>query len=282
VNEPVTALVCTRDRPHLLDDCLASIAAAMHGGDELIVVAFGDGSAADLVAGLAVEATFIEAERGGKSRQLNTGLRAARHEIVVMTDDDCRVDESWLAAMAGPFADPRVGAVFGTVAGLSGVRGAANDVVPAGAPPPVTWQYANGAAMAVRRAAMFAIGGFDERLGPGAPLHGEEHDVVLRLMEAGWDIRIADAPVVEHLEWRTDEETRRNLLVYSRGAGAFLGAALRRSPRRWMRLTARRLRYQLLLWRHRAHEGLWFGPATTWAFIRGLCRGLLLGPRRYL
>src|SRR3546814_18359204 len=82
--------------------------------------------------------------------------------------------------------------------------------------------------MALRRHAAIEVGGFDERLGPGAPLHGEEHDLVLRLYEAGWQGVVADAPVVEHLDWRDDSERLANLLVYSRGAGAFLGAALRR------------------------------------------------------
>ena len=134
--------------------------------------------------------------------------------------------------------------VFGNVAGLSGVAGHEPARLAPGAPPAVTWEYANGAAMAVRRSAVLAVGGYDERLGPGAPVHGEEHDLTLRLLEAGWKARIAAAAPVEHLEWRDTGETRRNLLVYSRGAGAFIGLAIRRSPRSGLRLLARRTRYQ--------------------------------------
>jgi GT2 family glycosyltransferase len=218
----------------------------------------------------------------GKSRQINDGIRRPTHELVVLTDDDCRVDPSWVAAMCAPFEDATVGAVFGGVDGLSGVREAPPQRPLPGPAPEVTWDYANGAAMAVRRSAVVAIGGFDERLGPGAPVHGEEHDLVLRLQEAGWTVRVAAAPIVEHLEWRDPAETRQNLLVYSRGAGAFLGAALRRAPRRWGRTVLRRGRYQATLWGHRQSEGPWFGPATTLAFVRGLVRGLLLRPRRFL
>jgi hypothetical protein len=105
---------------------------------------------------------------------------------------------------------------------------------------------------------------------------------VLRLQEAGWAVEIADAPAVQHLEWRDDAETRSNLLVYSRGAGAFLGAALRRAPRRWARTSVRRAKYQLSLWRHHDEAGWSFGPATSLAFARGLARGLLLRPKRFL
>ena len=138
-------------------------------------------------------------------------------------------------AMAAPFDDPLVGVAFGHVIGLSSVRDKPQQPVPPGPAPAESWAYANGAAMAVRRRAVLEVGGFDERLGPGAPVHGEEHDLILRLQEAGWLVRVTAAPPVDHLEWRDDEETRENLLVYSRGAGAFIGAALRRAPRRWAR-----------------------------------------------
>lgn len=278
----LTALVCTRDRPQLLEACLASLAADLPEDGELLVVVHGDRVAADEVRALGMPARVLHEGRRGKSRQLNAGLAAATHDIVVLTDDDCRVEPGWLAAMAAPFRDRTVGAAFGDVRGLSGVRDAPLQPVPPGPAPSESWSYANGAAMAVRREAVFAIGGFDERLGPGAPVHGEEHDLVLRLQEAGWGVVVADAPPVGHVEWRSDQENRRNLLVYSRGAGAFIGAALRRAPRRWARTAVRRTRYQLHLWRHGGAEGRWFGPATTWAYLAGLVHGVRLRPQRYL
>jgi GT2 family glycosyltransferase len=278
----LSALVCTRARPHLLDDCLTSLARALPDGGEILVVEHGDGSSASSVEALNVPATHLLARRGGKSRQLNQGVMAAAHDIVVITDDDCRVEPSWLRAMAAPFADPLIGATFGHVIGLSSVRDKPQRPVAAGPAPAESWAYANGAAMAVRRRAVIEVGGFDERLGPGAPLHGEEHDLILRLQEAGWDVHVAAAPPVDHLEWRDAAETRENLLVYSRGAGAFLGAALRRSPRRWARTAARRVRFQARLWRSAKSEGATFGPLTSWAFLRGLVRGLMLRPRRFL
>lgn len=278
----LTALVCTKDRPELLRDCLASLAADLPTGAELLVVAAGDPGAAAVVAELGIPARLLYDDVGGKSHQLNLGLRAAAHDVLVLTDDDCRVEPGWLEAMAAPFGDDAVGATFGAVAGLSGVEGAPLVAVEPGPAPQVTWAYANGAAMAVRRSAVAEVGGFDERLGPGAPVHGEEHDLVLRLQEAGWDVRIADAPVVTHVEWRDDTQTRGNLLVYSMGAGAFVGAALRRHPRRSARTAVRRARYQLSLWRHGPVTGWSFGPVTTWAFVRGLVHGLRLAPRRFL
>lgn len=276
--EGVSVLVCTRGRAELLADALSSIDVALSPRDELLVVESGGSHAAPAVAALTSAVRHLGAPRPGKSRQLNQGLRAATRPVVVMTDDDCRVAPGWVTAMAAPFADPAVGVVFGDVVGLSGVRDAAMPPNPPGAPPEVTWEYANGAAMAVRRSAALAIGGYDERLGPGAPVHGEEHDLVLRLQDAGWLVRIADAPPVQHLEWRDDAATRANLLTYSRGAGAFVGLAVRRSPRRGARLLVRRAKYQATLWHHTRAEGPMFGPATSWAFARGLVKGLRMRP----
>ena len=277
---PVSGLICTKDRPALLGDAVRSLAASLGEDAEVVVVTTGADSALD---DLGPASRVLRSSRPGKSRQLNQGLLDVGGELVVCIDDDCRVAPDWVPAMVAPFEDPGVGAVFGPVRGLDG---AGREVGPAvlvpGPAPALTWHYANGAAMALRRQAVLEVGGFDERLGPGAAVHGEEHDLVLRLVEAGWRIAIADAPAVEHVGWRTSDERHRNLVVYSRGAGAFIGAALRRDPIRWWRLPVRRLRYELRQWRYWREEGPSFGPRVTVAFLRGLLAGLRLEPRRWL
>lgn len=279
----LSVIVCTRDRPGLLGECLRSISASMEGLDaELVVVEAGDSGASQALAALGVPTRLLTGGREGKSRQLNDGIRASDGGLLVLTDDDCRVDPAWLRSMVSPFADPSIGLVVGNVRGLSSVAGDPPPVVPPGPPPRCTWDYLNGAAMAVRRSAVVGVGGFDERLGPGAPLHGEEHDLALRLFEAGWGAWMAEAPAVEHLDWRDEQERSDNLLVYSRGAGAFLGAAVRRDAVRWWRLLLTRVRYQLELWRAWRDEGLAFGPRTTVAFARGVARGVLLRPVQFI
>jgi hypothetical protein len=66
--------------------------------------------------------------------------------------------------------------------------------------------------------------------------------------------------------------------VYSRGAGAFVGLALRRDLRSGLRLLRRRTRYQAGLWRRAGAEGPTFGPASSAAFAGGLVHGLRLKP----
>jgi GT2 family glycosyltransferase len=253
-----TVLVCTRDRRELLARCLDAIRADLGPADELLVV-----DAADVPV-------------PGKSRQLNAGLRAAASDVVVMTDDDCVVPAGWIAAMAAAVAPDGVAAAFGPVRGLSSPPGAPPPrQVPAGPAPLATWEYAHGAAMAVRRDVALAVGGFDEALGPGAPAHGEEHDLALRLLEAGHAVVVAAAPPVEHVGWRSAAEDAANVLVYERGAGAVVGRALRRAPRRRWRYAALRLRYQAQRFRSPGAQP-WRSLA---AFAGGVAYGLRRPPR---
>jgi GT2 family glycosyltransferase len=132
--------------------------------------------------------------------------------------------------------------------------------------------------MALRRRAVLDVGGFDERLGPGAPAHGEEHDMVLRLREREWRVVFVNAPPVQHLEWRRDEEQRCNALVYERGGGAFVGAALRRSPRSGGQLLKQRLLYQWML----INADRRFGLRGLVAFAGGLLYGVRLKERDWI
>lgn len=50
----------------------------------------------------------------------NTGIRAARGEILAFTDADCRPQSDWLEALIPPFTDPAVGIVAGEIVGLPG------------------------------------------------------------------------------------------------------------------------------------------------------------------
>lgn len=282
---PVAVVLATHGRPALLAASLPALAADLRNGDELVVVESGGTGAAEVVAGLDTRAVarHLSSDHRGKSHKLNRGIEATRCPLVLLTDDDCAVEPGWVDAMAGAFDDHGVGVAFGPVAGLTSVPGGSGppSVAP-GEAPWATWTYAHGAAMAVRREAVVAAGGFDERLGPGAPAHGEEHDLLLRLREAGWRAVVVEAPPVGHLAWRDETAERRNLFVYERGAGAFLGAAVRRDRRAGWSLLRARLSYLRALWGDAATRGRTFGPRATIAFARGLAYGLRLRPARWL
>ena len=283
IRPPVSIVVATHARPEFFADCVKSIAADMDVGDELVVVECCNSEAAAALAGLSVPSTHLRSPHTGKCAKLNAGIRAARGDVILVTDDDCRVPPGWVEAMIRPFTNPVVGVSFGPVLGLTAAPGSSLPVIPPGPAPSELWFYAHGASMAFRNAAIADVGGFDERLGPGTPAgSGEEHDLVLRFAARGWTCEIADAPPIDHLDWRDSDQSLRNLLAYQRGSGTYLGAGVRRDPGRLLKRLLLRSRYESVWWQDRRARGWGFGPRMSLAFARGLLDGLRFRPRSFL
>ena len=98
----ISVIIPTLDRPGPLAACLAALAVDFPLDAETIVVS--DGGTHDL---RQVVAPFVERlrlrllsiENVGPAAARNRGLEIARGEIVVFTDDDCRPQSGWLAAL---------------------------------------------------------------------------------------------------------------------------------------------------------------------------------------
>lgn len=127
VNEPVSVIVPAHNEAAGIEAAIRSIAASTHPV-EIIVV--DDGSTDDTAAlaeGLGLPGvTVIRQANGGKPAALNTGLRAAAHDLIVMVDGDTVFEPGTVHSLVQAFADPNVGAVSGNtkVANRDGVLGA--------------------------------------------------------------------------------------------------------------------------------------------------------------
>ena len=94
---PITVVICTRDRVDHLQGALASVSALDYPDFEVVVVdnASPTDATQQYVLGLDDSRVRVVSEpTAGLSRARNTGLRAARHDIVAFTDDDVAVDLS--------------------------------------------------------------------------------------------------------------------------------------------------------------------------------------------
>ncbi len=210
-----TVVIPTRNRAATLEAVLAAVVPLASAiGADVVVADNGSTDATAQVAGRWRVRRVVDPIPGA-TRVRNTAMRAATGDVLAFIDDDAVPHPDWLAGILAPFADPRVAVVGGRVH----LRYVA-------APPP-WWDHGfddylsfydlgdapidlatrpwyeapRGANMAVRRAALVEIGGFNLRLGPRGDRHtvGEESDLCLRLLARGLAIRYVPASTVDHL-----------------------------------------------------------------------------------
>jgi GT2 family glycosyltransferase len=167
------------------------------------------------------------------------GLREARHDLLLGTDDDCTVAPDWVGrAWAHLDAEPR-GIVTGRVLPVGDPR-----AVPSTRDDAEPRDYTGDLScfplfpnnMALRRTLALGLGGFDEGL-PAAP----DNDFCYRWLRDGKPLRYEPDMVVWHHDWRTSAELERLYIRYARGQGAFYAKHLRRGDFHMLRFIARDL-----------------------------------------
>jgi glycosyltransferase involved in cell wall biosynthesis len=237
VSGDVAVVVCTRDRPELLRGIVPALVRAQCAGAEVVVVDSASRDAQTRIVAEAAGLRVLRCELPGASRARNAGLAATAAPVVAFTDDDCRPHPGWEQVFAAVFADDAVGFATGRV--LPGA-GAGRAMSPMLEEAPVSYTAADpiddmghGACMAFRRTAIEGVGGFDQVLGAGGPLHAsEEKDLFRRVLLAGWEGRYVPDAVVDHAAWRGHGESIRNGYRYGVGMGALVAKIARIDGRR--------------------------------------------------
>jgi hyaluronan synthase len=120
----LTVIIPAYNEGAMVEEAIASVAGAVYPRERLEIIAIDDGSSDDtwnhirhaalcfpgLVTPVRLPANL------GKRGALAEGFRRARGELIVTVDSDSVIERGALVAVAGPFRDPRVGAVAGKVA----------------------------------------------------------------------------------------------------------------------------------------------------------------------
>ncbi len=151
---------------------------------------------------------LLEVALPGKCRVLNEAIALATGDVLAFLDDDVIVNRDWLKSLEAFFRDSRCQAGQGRI-GLSSPE--ADDpeiqrlVQRYRTIPQLDYNQdidtvhsLNGANCFVRRELFNRIGGFDERLGPGASGTSEDVDLARRLIRAGVRIGYARDCLVYH------------------------------------------------------------------------------------
>jgi glycosyltransferase involved in cell wall biosynthesis len=241
VQQRVAVVVATRDRPDMLDRCLRSVRAALRPDDELLVV---DSASVNphTVARVARRhgALLLRCEQPGVDRARNVGWRASTAPLVLFTDDDVEVEATWADAYRDGIGDH--GFATGWIGACEGSRhrvAVIDDPYPQELDRSSPAPLGHGASTAVRRAALEAVGGWDEQLGAGSRFRSApETDLYDRLLARGYLGAYLPAARAVHDQWRSDRQVPRLHLLYAIGAGARL-AKLLRTDRSRLRHAAR-------------------------------------------
>jgi GT2 family glycosyltransferase len=228
----VSVVVCSHNGSATLRGCLDAVAALRYDAFETIVV---DDGSTDATAAIAAgyDVRLISTENQGLSAARNTGLMAARGEIVAYLDDDARPDPHWLHFLARAFRTTDHGAVGGpnlppsddgaTAACVANAPGGPIHVLVSD----TEAEHLPGCNMAFRRDALLAIGGFD----PQFRTAGDDVDVCWRLQEQGTTLGFHAAAVV----WHHRRRSVRGYWRQQRGYGHAEALLERKWPERYNR-----------------------------------------------
>lgn len=280
---PVSVVIPTVGRGDLLSACLESLAACDPAAAEIILVdQSGDTRVADEAERFShAGARALPSSGRGIALAMNEGMRAASHDFVLVTHDDCTVAPDWVVrAHELMTADPEqivTGRVVPVGDDPESVPSIKDDPTPcdfdANSYPGVLWP----ANMAASRSRVLEFGGFDERF----TLAAEDTDLSYRWLRAGRPLRYRPEMVVWHHDWRAPDGLRRAYLAYHRGQGHFFAKHLRQGDRRMLRYLAQEYYGSIRFLPRQIRKRLSGRVDRNYGVWRGVTAGFLSGWRIY-
>jgi glycosyltransferase involved in cell wall biosynthesis len=239
----ISVVICTRDRPDQLENCLRSLQTSSHPPQEIIVV--DNAPHTDMTCQRVAQipgVKYVLEPRPGLDIARNTGIHHSTGDIIAFTDDDVQIHPNWLVGVQRAFTNPQVQAMTGLVLPIE-IATEAQDMFeqywsfnrgycrlefdtqyfqqlkPWGVP---AWCVGAGANMAFRRSLFEQVGEFDERLDVGAAGCSGDSEMWYRIMAAGGTCLYEPTAVVFHQHRRELESLKRQIFSYMRGHVAAL------------------------------------------------------------
>ncbi len=279
----LTVVICTRDRPELLEKCLQSILRLRVSQSrcfQILVVdnAPSSGATRELVRSLS-EVGYVLEPKPGLDFARNRALAEVTTEKVAFVDDDAVVDIGWVSGLEAAWAhDPSAVAVTGQVLPLELATNAQLIFEESGGfrrgfqttrysgqtrdrtPRYPTWPgiFGTGCNMAFRVDELRRLGGFDDALDTGPSLPGGgDLDVFYRVIRAGHALVYEPRALVFHRHRRELKALRHQYWTWGTSFMAFLHKTYRQDVE--MRPRVRRT---LISW-------LWGGLTEAGKSLRG-------------
>ena len=193
----ISVVVCTHNGARTLPQCLERLQCLPYPDYEVIVVDDGSSDGSGEIA-RRYDVELLQTDHRGLGFARNVGIEHAGGEIVAFLDDDAYPDQDWLHYMALAFEN-------GSHAGIGGPNlpppedGRVAECVARAPGGPIhvlisdrEAEHVPGCNMAFRKAALEAVGGFDERFSTA----GDDVDLCWRLQDAGETLGFSAGAVV--------------------------------------------------------------------------------------
>jgi GT2 family glycosyltransferase len=237
----VTVVICTHNRPLLLERCLKRLQQVDYPDFSVLVVDSAPQSSETKSLAARFGVKYEVSPLKGLSRARNIGARATKTSIIAYLDDDMIPHSGWLRSLIDEFFDDDIAAVTGPMLNLK-----FDDLIDADFQSQVDWlpwgpyrfvidrsttqwfERANFGGIgdgnfALRRNVFDQIRGFDERLGRGAVINAsEEHYAYFKLIESGFKIVYAPQAIVFHPASLTTRDALRQKMAESVSYVAFM------------------------------------------------------------
>lgn len=253
-------IVCTRNRADSIGETLEALSKLEPGGNEIVVVDTSNEQERLKTRELAekIGAKYVFEPRSGLSIARNTGIAHAAGDVIVFTDDDCIPAQDWIAQKLKHYSDSSIWCCTGRVVQHSSAGAcdlfnevAGQDLGGEGrvftredtrfglgvlfgnfakvfakhmkSRAPVPFGIGHGSSTSFRREGLKQLGGFDERLGGGAPLKSaDDTEMFWRILKSGHSIVYEPAAVVRHKHGLDHEDVYKTRYGYSFGGAAFM------------------------------------------------------------
>jgi GT2 family glycosyltransferase len=225
-------IICSRNRPKMLEEAVVSILEGLEVPDEIILIDQSDEPHTKLCQWRTdrdCEVRYIWTETVGLSIARNIGIKTSRHNILAFTDDDVFVEPDWFGILVRCLiqAGPRC-VVTGQVRMSKPEKPGGFQLAVKYEKNPAVYQGRLGKDvlvplnMAMHRSTFDEVGYFDVRLGTGSHFpSSEDNDLGHRLLEAGYQIAYVPEAVLYHRAWRAGHDFYRINWTYGRGQGAY-------------------------------------------------------------
>lgn len=267
----------------MLKRCLSSIALGRLLPHTVIVV---DQSANDEIRGwlspladAGVRVRHIPSRETGRARGVNRGIEAVTTPYFAITDDDCTVDANWLRSAELLLLKEPNSVITGRVEGdgddATGILVTSNEHARYERPR-LKYDSLCGGNMATSTEVVRRVGLFDE---DDVLRCSEDGEWAYRALRSGVTILYTPDMVVQHLDWRNEEERVAQYASYARSHGAFYGKYLRRAD--WF-IAARAMAHLLRASRRYVRGMVNANPEEMLigrAYVFGLLPGILKGIR---